>query len=100
MQGNESTRSGDNAALIALLEKRGGAEVQKHLHLAPQCTMNSYLWRTSPLQIWRWLRNPLFVKQGLWQPGDFILHLAGFSDKFTALQRLNGHWRKDTAVST
>jgi hypothetical protein len=99
LQGYESTKSGDNAALIALLETRSLEEMQQHVRVAPQCAMNSYLWRNSPLQMFRWFRNPAFMIRGLWRPGDFVLHLAGFSNKVDALQRLDGRWRQSGIAS-
>lgn len=95
-QGNETTKSGDNDALLRLLSRRSAADIAEHVRIAPQCSMNSYLWRWSPRQLLRWLRSPVFISRGNWQHGDFILHLAGFSDKFTALRMLKGKWRQRT----
>lgn len=83
------SKSGDNDALKHLLAVMPAAEHARHVGVAPQCAFNSYMWRHSLRQMARLLRHPRAVSLGTWHRGDFIVHLAGFRDKFQALLLLS-----------
>lgn len=81
------TKSGDNDALKHLLGKMSRGESRAHVGVVPQCCFNSYLWVGSVRNRWRYLWNPRSFQLGLYQQGDFILHLAGIRNKQAHLDK-------------
>jgi len=63
----KSTKSGDNDALKELLddERRHG----RHIGIAPQCSFNSYVWRSRIRDWWRLVYMPNTILMGLHRPG-------------------------------
>lgn len=68
VQAPGDTKSGDNDALKALLdrERRSG----RHVGIAPQCAFNSYVWRSRVRDWWRLVYMPHTILLGLYRPGD------------------------------
>ena len=66
-----STKSGDNDALKELLddERRHG----RHIGIAPQCSFNSYVWRSRIRDWWRLVYMPNTILMGLHRPGAFAI---------------------------
>lgn len=81
------TKSGDNDALKHYLFNMPAEELRRHVGVAPQCAFNSYIWHNSARMWKRYVLNPALSEQGLWKPGDFILHLAGVNNKEKELNK-------------
>ena len=66
----KSTKSGDNDALKELLddERRHG----RHIGIAPQCSFNSYVWRSRIRDWWRLVYMPNTILMGLHRPGAML----------------------------
>ncbi|CAD7697635.1 unnamed protein product [Ostreobium quekettii] len=81
------TKSGDNDALKHILANMDETELEEHVGVAPQCTFNSYVFKSS---VRNWIRHAMDPEEfecGLHQQGDFIVHLAGMQDKLVHIRK-------------
>ncbi|KAJ3688889.1 hypothetical protein LUZ61_018053 [Rhynchospora tenuis] len=77
-----STKSGDNDALMYLIDNLPKEEKQVHVRISPmQCLFNSYPWFPSQKSVYRLLLSPWTTWQGAYSEGDFMVHLAGIGNK-------------------
>ena len=74
------TKSGDNDALKYLVREMDKATRARRIAYPPQCALNSYLWRVSVRQWWRWLTAGSKIRSGIWRPGHLLVHLAGWNN--------------------
>lgn len=74
------TKSGDNDALKHLMRDMDKSTRARRIAYPPQCALNSYLWRVSVRQWWRWLTAGSKIRSGIWRPGHFLVHLAGWNN--------------------
>eukprot|EP00803_Ostreobium_quekettii_P003011 evm.model.scf_1070.2 EVM.evm.TU.scf_1070.2 scf_1070:8177-9632(+) len=81
------TKSGDNDAMKHLLGHMSAAEHEEHVGVAPQCTFNSYLFKTSFRNWIRHAMDPDEFDRGLHRKGDFLLHLAGMENKMAHIRK-------------
>eukprot|EP00892_Ulva_mutabilis_P001951 jgi/Ulvmu1/11757/UM008_0171.1 len=84
------TKSGDNDALKHIVREMDKATRARRVANPPQCALNSYLWRVSVRQWWRWLTAGSRIRSGIWRPGHLLVHLAGWNNYqgLMQLQRL------------
>ena len=68
MQAPGDTKSGDNDALKALLDRE--RRIGRHVGIAPQCAFNSYVWRSRVRDWWRLVYMPHTILLGLYRPGS------------------------------
>ncbi|XP_078153624.1 putative alpha-1,6-mannosyltransferase MNN10 [Carex rostrata] len=84
-----STKSGDNAALMYLIDNLPKEESQVHVRISPmQCLFNSYPWFPSKKSVYRLLLSPWTTWQGAYSDGDFMVHLAGLQNKKKWVSRI------------
>ena len=82
------TISGDNDALKVILREK--EDVAAHVYIAPQCTMNSYVWNPNPRNFWRYqLDNARLIENGLYKDGDFAVHFAGIDNKMHFVKKFS-----------
>lgn len=74
------TKSGDNDALKHLVREMDKSTRARRIAYPPQCALNSYLWRVSVRQWWRWLTAGSKIRSGIWRPGHLLVHLAGWNN--------------------
>lgn len=74
------TKSGDNDALKYLVREMDKSTRARRVAYPPQCALNSYLWRVSMRQWWRWLTAGSKIRSGIWRPGHLLVHLAGWNN--------------------
>ncbi|EFJ20553.1 hypothetical protein SELMODRAFT_443878 [Selaginella moellendorffii] len=83
------SKSGDNDALKHLIRSMDAAEKRTHVRVAPmQCLFNSNLWRPSWKNGHRLISWTKSVWHGVYAKGDFMVHLAGLSDKKTWMKKI------------
>lgn len=90
MQPESDVKSGDNDALKHYIKNLEPREARAHIANVPQCTFNSYLWRTSLRNYLRYMSHPNMLKAGIWRPQHFIVHFAGWN-KFKVRTNADGH---------
>lgn len=64
------TKSGDNDALKAMLDEERAHG--RHVGIAPQCSFNSYVWRSRVRDWWRLVYMPNTILLGLYRPGALL----------------------------
>jgi mannan polymerase II complex MNN10 subunit len=70
-----STKSGDNAALMYLIENLPTEELQAHVRISPmQCLFNSYPWFLSKKTVYRLMLSPWTTWQG-WHCASVCEHI-------------------------
>jgi hypothetical protein len=78
VQAPGDTKSGDNDALKAMLDEERARG--RHVGIAPQCSFNSYVWRSRVRDWWRLVYMPNTILLGLYRPGaPLLVHNAGGS---------------------
>jgi galactosyl transferase GMA12/MNN10 family len=79
------SKCGDNHAMKHLLGKMTAQEFDQHVLVPPRCTFNSFVNAVLPSQYNTVLsglhQSHLYMNEGYYHKGDFIVHLAGYDNK-------------------